>query len=141
MDNGIVENYQVLQTQDREEVLQVFGNGEPDKIEGEALLLQVMMTLYESLRQYPPLTTLIQNMNEDIVLGELSLPAGTLIALPVILLHHDKEIWGEDASSSAKLELQLEGEDVFLVVVIPTKLRVPFSCSKRGYLSLWSLNE
>lgn len=51
------------------------------------------MTLYESLRQYPPLTTLIQNVNEDIVLGELSLPAGTLIALPVILLHHDEEIW------------------------------------------------
>ncbi|KAF3618099.1 Cytochrome [Capsicum annuum] len=58
----------------------------------------VTMILYESLRLYPPLTTLTRDVNEDIVLGELSLPAGILISLPVILLHHDKEIWGEDAS-------------------------------------------
>ncbi|KAF3638299.1 hypothetical protein FXO38_23294 [Capsicum annuum] len=97
MDYGIIEKYQVLQTQAREEVLQVFGNGEPD-FDGLNCLQVVTMTLYESLLQYPPLTTLIRDVNEDIVLGELSLPSGTLISLPVILLHHDKEIWGEDAS-------------------------------------------
>ncbi|XP_047270887.1 cytochrome P450 CYP72A219 isoform X2 [Capsicum annuum] len=97
MDYGIIEKYQVLQTQAREEVLQVFGNGELD-FDGLNCLQVVTMTLYESLLQYPPLTTLIRDVNEDIVLGELSLPFGTLISLPVILLHHDKEIWGEDAS-------------------------------------------
>ena len=56
------------------------------------------MILYESLRLYPPLITLNRQVNEDIVLGELCLPAGVLVSLPMILLHHDKDIWGEDAN-------------------------------------------
>ncbi|PHT77050.1 hypothetical protein T459_20572 [Capsicum annuum] len=56
------------------------------------------MILYESLRLYPPIATLTRRANEDIVSGEVSIPADVLISLPVILLHHDKEIWGEDAN-------------------------------------------
>ncbi|PHU12587.1 Cytochrome [Capsicum chinense] len=55
------------------------------------------MILYESLRLYPPLGTLSRQPNEDTVLGDLSLPAGVLLSLPVILLHLGEEIWGEDA--------------------------------------------
>ncbi|KAF3617511.1 putative 11-oxo-beta-amyrin 30-oxidase-like [Capsicum annuum] len=58
----------------------------------------VKMILHESLRLYPPVTTIGRRANEDIVLGELSIPAGVLISSPVILLQHDKEIWGEDAN-------------------------------------------
>ncbi|KAM3396003.1 cytochrome [Capsicum galapagoense] len=105
--------YQDWQAQAREEVLQVFGSQKPDfdglnhlKVvslmlditDGGAFLLQVTMILYESLRLYSPITTLARRTNEDIALGEVSIPAGVLISLPTIILHHDKEIWGEDAS-------------------------------------------
>ncbi|PHT43615.1 hypothetical protein CQW23_17640 [Capsicum baccatum] len=43
------------------------------------------MILYESLRLYPPLGTLSRQPNEDTVLGDLSLPAGVLLSLPVFV--------------------------------------------------------
>lgn len=59
--------------------------------------MQVTMILYESLRLYPPVETVARWTNENTVLGDISLPAGVLLSLPVLLLHHDEEIWGEDA--------------------------------------------
>jgi len=56
------------------------------------------MILYESLRLYSPITVLPRRIYEDITLGEVSLPTGVLVSLPIILLHHDKDIWGEDAN-------------------------------------------
>ncbi|KAF3618101.1 Cytochrome [Capsicum annuum] len=109
----LLSRYQDWQARAREEVLQVFGSQKPDfdglnhlKVvslmlditDGGAFLLQVTMILYESLRLYSPIATLARRTNEDIALGEVSIPAGVLISLPTIILHHDKEIWGEDAS-------------------------------------------
>ncbi|KAM3222570.1 hypothetical protein P3L10_021840 [Capsicum annuum] len=93
----LLSRYQDWQARAREEVLQVFESQKPD-FDGLNCLKVVTMILYESLRLYPPIATLTRRANEDIVSGEVSIPADVLISLPVILLHHDKEIWGEDAN-------------------------------------------
>lgn len=55
------------------------------------------MILLETLRLYPPAVSMSRVIDEDIKLGEVSLPAGVSLHLPVILMHHDKEIWGGNA--------------------------------------------
>jgi len=55
------------------------------------------MILYEVLRMYPPLPIVARMVFKDTKLGELSLPAGTLLSFQLICIHQDKELWGEDA--------------------------------------------
>ncbi|XP_059285004.1 cytochrome P450 CYP72A219-like [Lycium ferocissimum] len=84
------------QVRAREEVLQVFGNDKPD-LEGLNRLKIVTMILYETLRLFPPFPVFGRRIQEEVKLGELNLPAGVVLVIPAILVHYDKEIWGEDA--------------------------------------------
>lgn len=59
--------------------------------------LQMNMILYEVLRLYSPAIELKRRVSKDTRLGDLSIPAGTLICLPLLFVHHDTQIWGQDA--------------------------------------------
>lgn len=56
------------------------------------------MVINESLRLYPPATVLPRMAFEDIKLGDLLIPKGLSIWIPVLAIHHNKELWGKDAN-------------------------------------------
>ena len=63
-----------------------------------ATALQVTMVLYEVLRLYTPLTALQRYTYKPMVLGGVRYPAGVMLMLPLLCVHHDKDVWGPDAS-------------------------------------------
>ncbi|WJX93335.1 hypothetical protein P8452_74871 [Trifolium repens] len=80
----------------RQEVLQVFGNQTPNH-NGLNQLKIMTMILYEVLRLYPPTVYLVRATQKNLKLQNLSLPAGVNISIPILLVHHDCDIWGDDA--------------------------------------------
>ncbi|KAK9085233.1 hypothetical protein Sjap_025644 [Stephania japonica] len=88
--------HQEWQDRAREEVLQTFGTNKPD-FDGLSHLKIVPMILYEVLRLYPPIVnTLLRCTDKATKLGEINLPPRVLIGMPILLIHHDRDIWGED---------------------------------------------
>uniref|UniRef100_A0A0D9V364 Cytochrome P450 n=1 Tax=Leersia perrieri TaxID=77586 RepID=A0A0D9V364_9ORYZ len=79
----------------REEILGLFGKNRPE-YECLSRLKIVMMILYEVLRLYPPAVTLIRQTYKQMEIGGITYPAGVIIELPVLLIHHDSDIWGSD---------------------------------------------
>nr|QFS19012.1 cytochrome P450 72A695 [Cajanus cajan] len=80
----------------RQEVLQVFGNQNPN-FEGLSHLKIVTMILYEVLRLYPPAIFFSRTLQKDMKVGNLSLPAGVHVTMPISLIHLDADIWGDDS--------------------------------------------
>ncbi|KAL3733970.1 hypothetical protein ACJRO7_023337 [Eucalyptus globulus] len=84
------------QARAREEVLKTFGSRKPD-FDGLSHLKIVTMILNEVLRLYPPAIVMARKVPKETKLGKLTLPAGVQLSMSTLLIHHDKELWGEDA--------------------------------------------
>ncbi|KAK6131192.1 hypothetical protein DH2020_035063 [Rehmannia glutinosa] len=58
----------------------------------------ITMILYETMRLYPPVVMLTRHASKNVKLGSLDVPAHTQFNLPILAVHHDTEIWGQDAN-------------------------------------------
>ncbi|KAK4490572.1 hypothetical protein RD792_001255 [Penstemon davidsonii] len=81
----------------RAQVKEVCG-GAPPSVEQLSKLTLLNMVINESLRLYPPASLLPRMAFEDIKLGDLHIPKGLSIWIPVLAIHHNEEIWGQDVN-------------------------------------------
>ncbi|XP_057467580.1 cytochrome P450 CYP72A616-like [Actinidia eriantha] len=89
--------HQNWQHKARQEVMQVCGETSPD-FEAISHLKIMTMILYEVLRLYPPVIAHYKHTYKETKLGNtLSIPAGVAVTLPTLLIHHDPDLWGDDA--------------------------------------------
>ncbi|KAK9688692.1 hypothetical protein RND81_09G004300 [Saponaria officinalis] len=54
------------------------------------------MILQEALRLYPPKSELLRIVCKDIKVGDIFLPAGVLVNLPILDIQHDEKLWGSN---------------------------------------------
>ncbi|XP_047327300.1 cytochrome P450 CYP72A219-like [Impatiens glandulifera] len=95
----LLSKHQDWQIRARDEILQAFGNNGTPDFNGLSHLKIVTAILYEVLRLYPPLVSITRVLLEDTKLGPSTvLPKGVTVSIPIYLLHHDKEIWGDDVN-------------------------------------------
>ncbi|KAM7480382.1 hypothetical protein LguiA_028595 [Lonicera macranthoides] len=82
----------------RDEVLRVCGARDVPTKDDVAKLRLVGMILNESLRLYPPAVATIRRARVDMQLGDLMIPHGTELLIPILAVHHDPRWWGPDAT-------------------------------------------
>jgi cytochrome P450 len=56
------------------------------------------MIIYEVLRLYPPIVTVSRRVYKTTKLSNITYPPGVLLVMPIILIHHDTDIWGPDSA-------------------------------------------
>jgi len=60
------------------------------------MAVQVTMVLYEVLRLYPPAISFVRKTYKEMEIGGITYPAGVILELPVLFIHHDPDIWGSE---------------------------------------------
>ncbi|MED6226175.1 hypothetical protein PIB30_100907 [Stylosanthes scabra] len=61
-------------------------------------LTKMKWVMNEALRLYPPSPNVQRQARDDIHIEGLTVPKGTNMWIDVVGMHHDKELWGEDAN-------------------------------------------
>ncbi|PRQ40583.1 putative cytochrome P450 [Rosa chinensis] len=60
--------------------------------------VQTMSIINETLRLYPPAVMLIRKVAREVRLGKIIVPADIELLVPTLALHHDPQLWGQDAT-------------------------------------------
>ncbi|KAE8673287.1 CYP749A22 protein [Hibiscus syriacus] len=81
----------------RQEVIEVFGERNPNP-EGIGKLKIMTMIINETLRLYPPVTGVVRKVEAETKLGNLILPPDLVLFVSNLALHHDPDLWGDDAN-------------------------------------------
>ena len=81
----------------RTEVLDVCGSSAPSQYEELANLKIVGMVMNESLRMYPPSSSLSRECVVPNRIGDIDVPVGVDVTVPTVLVHRNEELWGKDA--------------------------------------------
>ncbi|KAM7276538.1 hypothetical protein ACFE04_018404 [Oxalis oulophora] len=89
--------YPEWQTKLRQEVMRECGTAIPDT-DSIAKLRLVNMVLLETLRLYGPVIEMPTEATEDLKLGNLLIPKGTCMIIPIMHINHNKEYWGKDVN-------------------------------------------
>ncbi|CAL5053598.1 unnamed protein product [Urochloa decumbens] len=89
----------------RREVLAVCGGADELPSKDHLPKLKTLgMILNETLRLYPPAVATIRRAKRDVVLGAsvgaaaVSVPRDTELLIPIMAMHHDATLWGDDAT-------------------------------------------
>ncbi|KAM7267161.1 hypothetical protein ACFE04_009327 [Oxalis oulophora] len=82
----------------REEVTRVCGARDLPTKDDIPKLKMLSMIINESLRLYPPTVATIRRAKVDVKLGQYKIPRGTELLIPILAVHHDQAIWGNDAN-------------------------------------------
>ncbi|KAK9706112.1 hypothetical protein RND81_07G104700 [Saponaria officinalis] len=82
----------------RDEVLRVCGSRDLPSKDDIPKLKMVNMILNEALRLYPPAIATIRRAKTDVDLGGCRVPRGTELLVPILAVHHDQSIWGNDVN-------------------------------------------
>ncbi|KAK8569535.1 hypothetical protein V6N13_046586 [Hibiscus sabdariffa] len=87
--------YPDWQNQLRDEIRQVFGDGQID-FEKLTNLIKMEWVLKEVLRLYSPAPNTQRQTREDIKVDDVVIPNGTSIWIDIVAMHNDPMIWGDD---------------------------------------------
>eukprot|EP00257_Ricinus_communis_P001628 XP_002512037.2 cytochrome P450 CYP749A22 [Ricinus communis] len=85
----------IWQEKAREEVLELFGKQNPSP-DGIRRLKIMSMIVNESLRLYTPAFSITREVQKEVKLGKLVVPEKMSVCLPVLAVHHNPQVWGED---------------------------------------------
>lgn len=86
------------QVQAREQVIKVCGSRDVPTKDDIVKLKMLNMIVNESLRLYPPTVATIRRTKIDVELGGYMIPSGTELLIPILAIHHDQAIWGNDSN-------------------------------------------
>ncbi|CAN1287898.1 Cytochrome P450 709B2 [Linum perenne] len=82
----------------RDEVIKECGMMNSPDSDSLPKLKLMNMVLLETLRLYSPALEAFRTTTQDMKLGNLDIPKGTSLFIPIIMIHRSRQLWGHDSN-------------------------------------------